>query len=385
MVGSGFSGDHHQQQLSMSQQELELQSLLLSEDLDDNDQDDDNIGLDLNAAQEELHCVGEWRTIYLPQPLGAAHREFTKYPNTPLSVLYVDNSSGCENDITDTSTITATSPAWPYFLIGLLSLPALLRVIPPKLETPELLNSGLPGGGGNGEQLLDQQNSSQNVRRGRFCTLPISGGFLLTDGSSHVVFFSPSSNAICKDHHTGPRSSSTSQSAVAPRHGAAAPAAYQNYFKNNSSSKHSNTTSTSSTSASGNLNASRSTSSRQQQQLIPIAGSGKRGYLDGPLEFSKLDCPAGLCQDPHTQLVYVCDKNNHVIRQLDFTTGLITTVCGNGQQGNADSCYRMFQNLDNPSSVSFSEPRFLLISCSDNSVRKFDVRSGVLETVLIGS
>jgi hypothetical protein len=89
--------------------------------------------------------------------------------------------------------------------------------------------------------------------------------------------------------------------------------------------------------------------------------------------------------DPHSHVLYVADCGNHLIRKVDLASGLVSTVCGNGVQGNRDSGFRGHQCLDSPFALSFSEPHYLLISCADNSLRKFNMKSGRLETVLIGS
>ncbi|CAD7947269.1 unnamed protein product [Amoebophrya sp. A25] len=290
---------------------------------------DEEEPLDLNAATEEMHCVGEWRTIHLSQPLGSAHRE-SRYPNTPLSLLYVDLSSSSCTGSSSSSTATGTrghsgsraasraheqsqqnpshyDSARPYFLVGLLSLPSLLKVVPPRLcgFYPET-----------NQALAEQQQSQVGGSRGRFCTLPLDafGRFLLCDGSSHAIFLVENGG-----------------------------------------------------------------------ELMTVAGCGKRGYVDGPLDICRLDTPTGLAVDPKTQLVYVADRGNHVIRKIDIASGLMTTVCGSGVQGNHDGRSRETQCLDAPTSLSFSQPHFLLISCGDNSLRKFNTKSGILDTILIGS
>lgn len=116
-----------------------------------------------------------------------------------------------------------------------------------------------------------------------------------------------------------------------------------------------------------------------------IAGCGKRGHLDGPLDICRMSMPCSLALDPHTHLIYVAEKGNHRIRRIDLCSGLMSTVCGNGQRGNSDGMSMRKQTLDSPYQISFAEPHYLLISCADNSVRKLNLNTGMLRTILIGS
>eukprot|EP00746_Dinoflagellata_sp_MGD_P008075 gnl/MRDRNA2_/MRDRNA2_116099_c0_seq1.p1 gnl/MRDRNA2_/MRDRNA2_116099_c0~~gnl/MRDRNA2_/MRDRNA2_116099_c0_seq1.p1 ORF type:complete len:1069 (-),score=150.90 gnl/MRDRNA2_/MRDRNA2_116099_c0_seq1:47-3175(-) len=116
-----------------------------------------------------------------------------------------------------------------------------------------------------------------------------------------------------------------------------------------------------------------------------IAGCGKGGYLDGPLDVCRLNRPSSITLDPTTHFIYVADQGNHRIRCIDLSTGFMSTVCGNGTKGTQDSADIRTQSLDSPFNLHFVPPHHLLISCADNSVRRFDLQTSMLETVLIGS
>jgi len=116
-----------------------------------------------------------------------------------------------------------------------------------------------------------------------------------------------------------------------------------------------------------------------------VAGCGKEGWLDGPLDICRMNRPSSICLDPTTHFIYVADKGNHRIRCIDLSTGFMSTVCGNGAKGCQDSTNIQYQSLDSPFELEFTPPHHLLICCADNSVRKFDIRMCSLETVLIGS
>lgn len=116
-----------------------------------------------------------------------------------------------------------------------------------------------------------------------------------------------------------------------------------------------------------------------------LAGCGKRGYLDGPLETCRMHSPCSMTLDPRSHYIYVADRGNHVIRKIDLMSGLMSTVVGTGTRGNHDGYDPKCQSLDSPFEVSFVDPHCLVISCSDNSIRCFNLKTLYLETVLVGS
>lgn len=122
-----------------------------------------------------------------------------------------------------------------------------------------------------------------------------------------------------------------------------------------------------------------------QRKKTIIAGSGRRGWMDGPLEVCRFDAPASVVRDPHTERLYVADKGNHRLRCLDLACGMVSTVCGNGLQGCRDADRGLDSSLNAPFNLSFSEPHYLIVSCSDNSIKKFNIKTTSLETILIGT
>lgn len=116
-----------------------------------------------------------------------------------------------------------------------------------------------------------------------------------------------------------------------------------------------------------------------------IAGCGKAGFLDGPLDVCRMNRPSSIALDPTTHYIYVADSGNHRIRCIDLPTGFMRTVCGNGVKGNNDGNEMELQSLDSPFDLHFMTPCHLLISCADNSIRRLDLRTSQLDTVLVGS
>jgi streptogramin lyase len=69
------------------------------------------------------------------------------------------------------------------------------------------------------------------------------------------------------------------------------------------------------------------------QTLHRIAGSGEQGFTGdgGPGLQATLAGPKGLTYT--LEALYIADTENHAIRRLDFRTGSIATVLGNGARG----------------------------------------------------
>ena len=70
------------------------------------------------------------------------------------------------------------------------------------------------------------------------------------------------------------------------------------------------------------------------ETLHHVAGTGERGYAGdgGSARLATLAGPKGLAYAPNGTL-YVADTENHVVRRVDLTTGIITTVVGRGERG----------------------------------------------------
>ncbi|MCA1570317.1 MAG: SMP-30/gluconolactonase/LRE family protein, partial [Chloroflexi bacterium] len=70
------------------------------------------------------------------------------------------------------------------------------------------------------------------------------------------------------------------------------------------------------------------------QIITTVAGTGQGGFGpdDGPATSSKLNGPLDVAVDGSGDL-YIADTANHRIRRVDVTTGVISTVAGNGSPG----------------------------------------------------
>lgn len=82
------------------------------------------------------------------------------------------------------------------------------------------------------------------------------------------------------------------------------------------------------------------------------AGSGAVAFLDGPAATARFSAPTGLALDGNGD-VYVMDRDNQRLRRIEAATGLVSTVAGAGTVG----------NLDGPAlGAKFAGPRGIAIS-----------------------
>lgn len=122
--------------------------------------------------------------------------------------------------------------------------------------------------------------------------------------------------------------------------------------------------------------------------ISTIAGTGRARWSGdgGPAENAALNEPVALTLDGWGRL-YVADQSNNRVRRIDLTSGLMTTVVGTGESGyNGDGSPGTETALAGPSGLAVDRDGSLYVADTFNSrIRKFDVRTGMLETVVGGT
>jgi hypothetical protein len=107
--------------------------------------------------------------------------------------------------------------------------------------------------------------------------------------------------------------------------------------------------------------------------VTTIAGTGDRGYAGdgGQALDAQLNYPEDIELGPDGNL-YFADTNNNVVRMIDLTSGVITTVAGTGTMGYAgDGGQAKAAQLNRPFGVAFDPNGDLYISDTFNSrIRK---------------
>jgi sugar lactone lactonase YvrE len=116
--------------------------------------------------------------------------------------------------------------------------------------------------------------------------------------------------------------------------------------------------------------------------ITTIAGNGGAGYGgDGvPAGTASLNSPAGIAVDAAGNL-YIADRNNHRIRRVDAATGFITTIAGDGTAGFAgDNGKAAAAHLNNPSDVAVDAAgNVYIVDQYNHRIRR--ITGGVISTI----
>ncbi len=121
-----------------------------------------------------------------------------------------------------------------------------------------------------------------------------------------------------------------------------------------------------------------------QGTITTVAGTGLGGFNgDGiPATSARLANPVGVAVDSAGNLI-IADTLNHRIRRVDATTGVITTVAGNGIQGfSGDGGPATSARLNDPIAVGVDSAGNLYIADTFNlRIRRVDAATGIITTV----
>ncbi|HYH10576.1 MAG TPA: IPT/TIG domain-containing protein [Thermoanaerobaculia bacterium] len=113
--------------------------------------------------------------------------------------------------------------------------------------------------------------------------------------------------------------------------------------------------------------------------LTTIAGSGVPGMTDGVGLRARFHEPSGLAYDAVNAVLYVADRHNHVIRRI-AADGTVTTIAGSGKRGFVDGAAGAAR-FDEPSAVAIAPTGELYVADAKNSaVRRIDA-NGQVSTV----
>ena len=118
-------------------------------------------------------------------------------------------------------------------------------------------------------------------------------------------------------------------------------------------------------------------------QATTIAGNGERGYGgDGGLATdASLNMPHEIQFDRAGDL-YIVERDSHVVRHVDMTTGQIRTVAGTGVAGfSGDGGPATAAELRQPHSIAFDPAgRLLICDIGNHRIRRVDLSTGVITT-----
>jgi len=107
--------------------------------------------------------------------------------------------------------------------------------------------------------------------------------------------------------------------------------------------------------------------------VTTVAGNGTRGYLgdNGPATSAEVNSPNGVALDASGN-VYFSDAGNNVIREINTSTGVITTVVGNGVGGfSGDNGPPTSASLYNPRGLAFDPAtgNLFIVDAFNNRIR----------------
>lgn len=122
-----------------------------------------------------------------------------------------------------------------------------------------------------------------------------------------------------------------------------------------------------------------------QNIMITYAGTGDAGYSGdgGPANAAELQMPSGVCRDAAGN-IYICDENNNVVRKINATTHIITTIAGTGAGSySGDGGPAVNATLFAPFRCAIDHAGNLYISDKNNSrIRKITAGTGIISTIV---
>jgi len=120
------------------------------------------------------------------------------------------------------------------------------------------------------------------------------------------------------------------------------------------------------------------------QIITTVAGSAVAGFSGdgGPATMAALLVPTGVAADKYNNL-YFTDEGNNRIRRVDAITGIITTVAGNGIYDFAgDGGQAISASLKAPTGIAIDAVGNIFIAdYYNNRIRKVDISTGIITTI----
>ena len=121
------------------------------------------------------------------------------------------------------------------------------------------------------------------------------------------------------------------------------------------------------------------------KDISTIAGDGNPGFSgdNGPATLAEVSIPAGLALDGAGN-IYFADTGNHAIRRIDAVSGFITTVAGTGGVAGfaGDNGPATSAKLSLPEGVAFDAAGNMYITdTGNNRIREVNVSTGVITTI----
>ncbi len=118
--------------------------------------------------------------------------------------------------------------------------------------------------------------------------------------------------------------------------------------------------------------------------ITTIIGTGRAGFSGdgGPATAADINAPKCVALDDSGNM-YVADWLNNRVRKVEASTGIITTVAGNGYTGfSGDGFPATSSNLEDPYRVALDKAgNFYIADGSDNRIRWVNCKTGIMYTI----
>jgi sugar lactone lactonase YvrE len=122
----------------------------------------------------------------------------------------------------------------------------------------------------------------------------------------------------------------------------------------------------------------------EAQNINTIAGNGDPGFSGdgGPATAAELNNPDDVILDASGN-IYIADFYNNRIRKINASSGIITTIAGNGSTVyNGEGIPATLAAINGPQAIAFDKPGNLYIAdLNNNRVRKVLVSNGIITTI----
>lgn len=119
--------------------------------------------------------------------------------------------------------------------------------------------------------------------------------------------------------------------------------------------------------------------------ISTIAGNGSQGYSgNGVLATSAAINPSDMCLDATQTNLYIADGSNNRIRKIDLTTKIITTVAGIGASGfMGDGGLAVSARLSIPSGIFVDSANHIYFAdMGNNRIRRIDANTKIISTIV---
>ena len=117
--------------------------------------------------------------------------------------------------------------------------------------------------------------------------------------------------------------------------------------------------------------------------ISTVAGNGSQGYSGDGSDALNAEIHAENIAIAKNGDIFICDGYRHNIRKIDHQTNIITTIAGNGNQGyTGDGGLSVNSQLNSPSEIALDTLGNLFIADTDNNaIRKINLQSGIISTI----